>query len=429
MPADMRAVLHDAAARDDDGPDVEAILARAGRLRARRRVIAAGVAVLVPLAVLAAVLVPGRVDVGLVDRPAASGLEVPTGEEQVAAAFLDDGTPVFVSNLGADGVAVLDARVPYQPISDGVDVLALWCPPAGLFIEVPRESAFAPDGQYLTGPAPSGLVPYGVEQLDSGLRVGEAGSALPRPTDAAADAQSLGQGLLDCGGHVALAEQQARWHYSEHAARAPSPREALESIENGRVIVWGTLEHVGGQSPRLCEHTGVDQEAPTEVQCDGDDAVTTALPPRQTEQPDPDLVWGFQGVLVLDVQGGEVTQVTVAAVVGEYWGWFRGERTVRGTLMPSNASPDLVEVLGIPREGNDPDLYLQVDDSEPAELWLTGEAAVTGRSMLAGTDDPRPVPVALLFAAAETGEPVRLDVTVRNRDGVITRIEEVPSGT
>lgn len=62
-------------------------------------------------------------------------------------------------------------------------------------------------------------------------------------------------------------------------------------------------------------------------------------------------------------------------------------------------------------------------------MWLTDEAAVTGRSVLAGTDDPRPVPLERLFAAAEAGEPVRLDVTVRGRDGVIVGIEEVPSDT
>jgi len=424
MPADMREVLHDAAARDEDGPDVDAILARAGRLRARRRV-AAGVAVLVPLAVLAFAVLPGRVDVGLVDRPTGSVLEVLTAEEQVAAAFLEDGTPVFVSNLGADGVAVLDARVPYQPIGPGVDVLALWCPSAGLFAEVPGGSEFTPDGQYLAGPAPSGLLPYRVEQLDSRrVRVGERGSAPARASDAAARAESARQGH-DCGGHEAPIAQQARWHYAEHAARAPSPREALESTDHGRVVVWGTLEYVGIQSPRLCEHTDVDQAKPTEVQCDSDDAITTSLPPRQTEQPD--LVWGYRGVLLLDVQGGEVAHVTVAGVVGEHWGLFRGERTVRGTLMPSDTSPDFVSVLGNPQEGSDPDLYVQVDYSEPAGLWLTDEAAVTGRSMLAGTDDPRPVPVERLLAAAENGEPVRLDVTVRNRDGVIIRIEEVPS--
>ena len=53
------------------------------------------------------------------------------------------------------------------------------------------------------------------------------------------------------------------------------------------MVVWGTLEYAGTQPPRLCEHTGLGLRFDdVTVQCDGDDAVDTALPANRIDDPD-----------------------------------------------------------------------------------------------------------------------------------------------
>ncbi|MEO8510886.1 MAG: hypothetical protein ABI534_06540 [Chloroflexota bacterium] len=82
---------------------------------------------------------------------------------QVSAAFLDDGRPVFVVNSDDSNGAVLDAQSSHVP--SGMGRLLAWCPADGHFEDLFGGSTFAPDGARIDGPAPSGLLSYGIQAL------------------------------------------------------------------------------------------------------------------------------------------------------------------------------------------------------------------------------------------------------------------------
>lgn len=415
MPADFREMLHRAALRDESGPDIETVLARAGRLRAGRRTVVTGVAALAPLMILAALLLPDRIDVGLVGAPPGTILEIPDSDEGVRAAFLEDGTPVFVANLGAVEAAVLDARVPYQPLGERIDLLVAWCPPSGRFQEPRYGSEFAPDGTHLNGPAPTGLLAYrlAVEQA-SQVRVQERGSPRPRSEDPGASPMR-GPECAPAGTGPA----KGRWHYAEDTDRAPSPREALTLVSDGRVVVRGTLEYVGSQPPEMCDDTGAVDAGVEGPQCHRPHSLSTVLPALDD---DPDRYRGYQGVLVLEVASGEVVGVTLTAGVRVYGGWT-GEQVTRGILRPTDAGVSVA--LGAPRDAR-PDVHVELDDGEFAGLFLTDEVTIIGRSLLTGTHEPQPVTRDQLIAAARADHPIPLEITMRRMDQTIVRVEELP---
>lgn len=329
-------------------PDLVKVARRARVLRRRRR-LAAGVAgALVPLLALVVVLLPDRGGVEFADEPAAKILDVPESGQGPAPVLLDDGTPVFVADQG-DEVVVLDARVPYDGPFVGLDVLVVWCETSGLFEESPGGSRFAPDGTYLGGPAPGGLVAYEIDHLDDRrIRVTGRGEVPPRPEDLDAARQQAGARGQRCL-NLAAEDWQARWHWADQAGQAPPPAEALDGTEEGRVVVWGTLEYAGTQPPRLCEHTGLGLRFDdVTVQCDGDDAVDTALPATRVD--DPGVVRGYQGVLALEVRDGVVARVALTGGVTEYGGSVRRQHTPAEELLGRTFTSVEVTEDGQPRE-------------------------------------------------------------------------------
>lgn len=85
----------------------------------------------------------------------------PAGE--AFAAFLDDGRPVFIVTSDAGDVVVLDAQSSHVP--SGMGRLLAWCPVDEHLEDLFGGSTFAPGGERIDGPAPSGLRTYGLQSL------------------------------------------------------------------------------------------------------------------------------------------------------------------------------------------------------------------------------------------------------------------------
>jgi hypothetical protein len=139
-----------------------------GRMRelGRRLLIGMAVAAVAVMAVgyafiFGGIATPVRGDRAILDLPA---------EGEAAATILDDGRPVFIVNDPAVGVWVLDAEG-RQPTA-AVGVLVAWCPATRTFADVTDGSAYAPNGELLSGPAEGGLVAFASRRVaDDASRV------------------------------------------------------------------------------------------------------------------------------------------------------------------------------------------------------------------------------------------------------------------
>lgn len=127
-----------------------------GRMRelGRRLLIGIAVAAVAVMAVgyafiFGGIATPVRGDRATLDLPA---------EGDTAATILDDGRPVFIVNDPAVGVWVFDAQG-RQPTA-ALGVLVAWCPTTRTFADVTDGSAYAPNGELLSGPAEGGLVAF-----------------------------------------------------------------------------------------------------------------------------------------------------------------------------------------------------------------------------------------------------------------------------
>ena len=114
---------------------------------------------------------------------AGSNLVDTTRSAGVHPIYLEDGTPVFLIVGSTGGVMAVQATSPHAPF--GVSKLLWWCPSSHTFADPFHGSSFDESGRYLSGPAPTGLVPYIFEPVGGGgLRVGPAQAPLPRGLEA-----------------------------------------------------------------------------------------------------------------------------------------------------------------------------------------------------------------------------------------------------
>jgi hypothetical protein len=124
---------------------------------ARRDAVRRGVevAVLVGIVVVAtAVVIAGT-------GPETGGLAVPDPGD-VAAAELEDGTPVFVSRPQPSTVLVLDAASPWEEAAgDEAGGLLIYCRRTGQFEDLRVGTTFTPWGDWSSGPGP-GMAAYPV---------------------------------------------------------------------------------------------------------------------------------------------------------------------------------------------------------------------------------------------------------------------------
>jgi hypothetical protein len=188
----------DARARDLPRPD-----ARAGRGPARRvgpRVAVGAVAGACAVVLLALLVWPGGPSgVPVIDPAAPDGTAIPqlteVVDEPVAEdgvlpvppvgeaipAYLEDGTPVFVSHPADGEVHVLGARNPHEYGHRGK--LVAWCPSSGWFEDLYHAAMFNAWGDYAGGPAPFALPDHAAELADDGRTVrvtGEVTATRPR---------------------------------------------------------------------------------------------------------------------------------------------------------------------------------------------------------------------------------------------------------
>ena len=96
------------------------------------------------------------------DRPSSARSASPR-LRSASAAYLDDGTPVFVTRTEDATVHVVDALDPHL---DGK--LVVHCPTIGRLLEPRAGSTYLLDGTYAGGPSPSDLTSYATEITDDG---------------------------------------------------------------------------------------------------------------------------------------------------------------------------------------------------------------------------------------------------------------------
>ena len=163
----------------------------------RRPVVLVAASLVLVAAVVAAVVSSDAVRIPVIE-PAEPPVEQPDTPEQptavdgvlpapevgeALAAYLDDGTPVFVSHPKDGEVVVLDAEDPRAPW--GWRRLVSYCPQSGWFEELRHGSRFNGWGQYTGGPSPAGLAAYPSELAPDGQTVrviGPVGEHPPRDT-------------------------------------------------------------------------------------------------------------------------------------------------------------------------------------------------------------------------------------------------------
>ncbi|MGY6502684.1 MAG: hypothetical protein ACXIVQ_17505 [Acidimicrobiales bacterium] len=187
--------------------DMDAIVDRSADIGRQRRRMAGAGALLPVLLVMAVSWVAIRPPQ---DRAVGSVLEVPPAG-QASGQFLDDGTPVWVTQSVDGDVHVLEAQHP-----DGFHVWAshqvLWC--NRTLLESRWASRFALDGPALSGPSADGLRRFEISSIDGGrLVVGPLD-----PTPGRRDHSFLPElGPLSCAPevaetHPAWADTFDQWH-------------------------------------------------------------------------------------------------------------------------------------------------------------------------------------------------------------------------
>jgi hypothetical protein len=233
----------------------------AGRRLARPvvGVVTAGVALLLVVLVVgqfarppAPVIDPAAPDIAdLVTEPVAVDgvLPVPPVGGAIPA-YLEDGTPVFVSHPEDGEVYVLVAFDGHTP--GGVQEMVHWCPSSQQFSEARHGTRFNAFGDYVGGPAPRPLLDVPAEPLDDGrVRVtGPPGPARER-TDVRAEVPMAGPECL--GG-----EQQTEPTDDAVAHSRPTevPQLHGSALPQGR-WVWAEVRLGGpGGDARVCELDG-----------------------------------------------------------------------------------------------------------------------------------------------------------------------------
>jgi hypothetical protein len=134
-----------------------------------------------------AVVIPILVFAWIALRSLHGGEIVPSGSDvldvppigQVAPANMADGRPVFVVHDAEGTVSVVDGLSTHAPF--GLAKVIGWCPTSRTFDDLFHGSMWTESGNYIAGPAPTGLVTYGTTMLPDGqVNVGPAIAPAPR---------------------------------------------------------------------------------------------------------------------------------------------------------------------------------------------------------------------------------------------------------
>lgn len=159
---------------------------------------------------------------------------------QVAATYLDDGRPVFIVKSAAGDLAVLDGQSSHVP--SGMGQLLAWCPADGHFEDLFGGSTFAADGARIDGPAPSGLLSYGLQAVPDRTDLIAVTTATSRVDHPAAPGPRAGAGCSE------------PWLIHEPVPdEIFDPSVALDQEPPGWIWLDGTLALQGDRSILLCD--------------------------------------------------------------------------------------------------------------------------------------------------------------------------------
>jgi hypothetical protein len=165
----------------------------------------------------------------------------PAGD--VLAARLDDGRPVYVSNIG-DEVHVVDARAPHS--GGEVAPLLAWCVAGGTFLDLAGGRSYGADGARLVEGGGTGLTLYRTRPDEDATRViveAEAGSA----GAAGGDADTAAPGCPANSAWVIHTPEEFEIF---------DPSVAADEEPPGWIWLEGTLGVTDGEA-RLCDGLGV----------------------------------------------------------------------------------------------------------------------------------------------------------------------------
>ncbi|MEX1162258.1 MAG: META domain-containing protein [Nitriliruptor sp.] len=137
-----------------------------------------------------------------------------------SAAYLDDGTPVFVTRTEDATLHVVDALDPHL---DGK--LLVHCPTIGRLLEPRAGSTYLLDGTHAGGPSPSDLTSYATEITDDGAFVTVSGPARPSDGRSAEQTDFEGHRCTDAEAHLpdtsrrdldlrTATPDDGRWHWA-----------------------------------------------------------------------------------------------------------------------------------------------------------------------------------------------------------------------
>ena len=158
---------------------------------------------------------------------------------ETLATFLDDGRPVFVVKGNEGAAAVLDAQSSHVP--SGMGQLLAWCPVDGHFEDLFGGSTFALNGARIDGPAPGGLLSYGLQALPNRSDLIAVTTATSR-VDGTAAGPRTGAGCAE------------PWLIHEPAPdELFDPSVALDQEAPGWVWLDGTLALQGDGTTLLCD--------------------------------------------------------------------------------------------------------------------------------------------------------------------------------
>ncbi|MDP9343438.1 MAG: hypothetical protein M3Q23_15365 [Actinomycetota bacterium] len=221
---------------------------RAAPAPARSRALTAAVA-LGAFAATAVLLVwafgPGRNRAG----PASGSpvLDVPP-VGQTAPELLSDGHPVFVVHREDGAIGVVDAVSTHVPF--GIRKLVGWCPSSRTFDDPFHGSKWNELGDYLLGPAPTGLITYESTPIPGDprrVRVGEPIPTQPRGDD---------HGVTPQGSFCETTAEMVLPKLPSQVA--DSPASVVAAAPDGWVAVKAVLLMVAGEGSRLCADVGTD---------------------------------------------------------------------------------------------------------------------------------------------------------------------------
>jgi hypothetical protein len=176
-------------------------------------------------------------------------LPVPPVGEAIAA-YLEDGTPVFVSHPEDGEVYVLEAFDGHGP--GGVQEMVHWCPSAQQFAEARHGTRFNAYGDYAGGPAPRPLLDVPSEAVDD-ARVRVTGPPAPprERTDVRAEVPLAGPHCLQGEGETELMDGAVG-----HARPTEVPQLDGSALPQGR-WVWAEVRLGGPEGDaRVCELDG-----------------------------------------------------------------------------------------------------------------------------------------------------------------------------